>query len=65
MGCGTGNEKDSFLKWSMLFGVGSDDSWGALPHLEYSLSQQGYSYWFGLKSVGKKNELMKMSKMRF
>jgi len=46
-------------------GVGGDDSWGARPHPEYSLPAQEYSYRFRLKAVGKRDDLMKVSKENF
>jgi beta-galactosidase len=37
------------LDWRQR-GVGGDDSWGALPHEEYRLSAQPYSYRFRLRA---------------
>ncbi len=35
-------------------GVGGDDSWGALPHNEYRLTEKKYTYSYVLSLIGKK-----------
>ena len=36
-------------------GVGGDDSWGALPHKEYRLTDKQYSYSYSISLIDKKN----------
>ena len=36
-------------------GVGGDDSWGALPHKEYRLTDKQYSYSYNISLLDKKN----------
>jgi beta-galactosidase len=33
-------------------GVGGDDSWGALPHIQYRLLDKKYSYSYTIKLIG-------------
>jgi len=45
-------------------GVGGDDSWGARPHLEYTLSPQDYTFRFLIRPLGKSDDPMALSKKR-
>jgi len=62
-------KKRNLVTWNIDFkqrGVGGDDSWGALPHKEYTLPAKEYSYSFRLRPFSKKDgDLFALSKMMF
>jgi beta-galactosidase len=45
-------------------GVGGDDSWGARPHLEYTLPPQDYTFRFLIRPLDKGDDPMALSKQR-
>ncbi len=46
-------------------GVGGDDSWGARPHLQYTLPPQDYAYSFRLRPLSPGEDPMILSKQKF
>jgi beta-galactosidase len=50
-----------------MTGIGGDDSWGALPHKEYTIypSKKGYSYGFTLIPFDSRESMQKMAGLRY
>jgi beta-galactosidase len=46
-------------------GVGGDDSWGAMVHPQYRLTERTYEYSFRIRPVVKDDEVDKMAKLKF
>lgn len=46
-------------------GVGGDNSWGALTHEEYRLTERAYNYTFRMRGIGKDDDVTTLSKMKF
>jgi beta-galactosidase len=45
-------------------GVGGEDSWGALPYPQYTLSPKDYSYRFRIRPLDQGDDAMALSKRR-
>ena len=46
-------------------GVGGDDSWGAVIHPQYRLSEKKYEYSFRIRPIVKDDDILKLAKEKF
>jgi beta-galactosidase len=46
-------------------GVGGDNSWGALTHRKYRLTEKEYSYSFAIVAISADDELLKIAKTKY
>jgi beta-galactosidase len=46
-------------------GLGGDDSWGALTHEKYRLTNREYSYSFRMKLISEGDDVLKLAKTKF
>jgi len=45
-------------------GVGGDDSWGALTHSQYTLTETAYNYSFRLKLIKKGDDINTLARTK-